>query len=90
LLVIALAYLKLTAPPGSSILRLVVLLSCFMVLVVAHVVMSLFVRCPHCNKQLTTQGFARPQYGDWAGVTIRWFSGSIVCIHCGSRVDTRG
>jgi hypothetical protein len=90
LLVIALAYLKLTAPPGSSISPLVVLLSCFIVLIVAHVVMSWFVRCPHCNKQLTTQGFAKPRYGDWAGATTKWFSGTVVCIHCGGRVATRG
>lgn len=88
LIVIVLAYGKLAAPPESSILPLIVLFSSLVVLVVAHVVMSLFVRCPHCNKPLTAQGFARPPYGDWASVTAKWFSGSVVCIHCGERVDT--
>ena len=90
LLVIVFVYLKLTAPPDSSVFPLVVLASCLFVFIVVHIVIALYVRCPHCNKPLTVQGFSKPGYADWAAVTARWFSGSVVCIHCGGRVDPRG
>lgn len=85
----ALAYLKLTAP-DSSISPLVLLFAAFLVLVITHITLSFFVRCPHCNGRLTAQGFTKPRYGDWSGAVVRWFSGSIVCIHCGSHVRTGG
>lgn len=88
--VVAFAYLKLSAPPDASIFPLVLTLAAFMVLVVAHITLSSFVRCPHCDGRLTSQGFAKPPFGDWSGVIVRWFTGSIVCIHCGERVRTGG
>lgn len=88
--IIELAYLKLTATPDRSILPLALVFSAFIVLAIVHMSLSFFVRCPHCNSQLTAQGFGRPKYGDWSGTVVRWFTGSIVCIHCGSQVHTRG
>lgn len=88
LFVVSLAYLKLTAAPDTNILPLFLVLAAFVVFVIAHVALSFFVRCPYCNAHLTAQGFAKPQYGDWSGAVVRWFTGSVVCIHCGSRVRT--
>jgi hypothetical protein len=58
-----------------------------------HLVTSFWVRCPHCNKCLTIQGFKEPHpesSGDWGAVVFKWFSGHVVCIHCGQTVDTNG
>jgi hypothetical protein len=90
LLVLGLAYLKLLAAPDTSVLPLMLVFAVFVVLVLAHVAISLFVRCPYCNKQLTAQGFTKPKYGDWSGAITKWFSGSVVCIHCGRNVRTGG
>jgi hypothetical protein len=85
---VALAYGKITKPPDGGILPLVVLLSATVVLAVAHVALSFFVRCPHCNRPLTAQGLVTPKYGNWSGAVIKWFKGSVVCMHCGGRVGT--
>ncbi|MAC13247.1 MAG: hypothetical protein CL539_01040 [Alcanivorax sp.] len=63
----------------------------FLVFAAVHVVLAFFVRCPHCGRCLTIQTFKRPHpdsIGNWASVVAKWFSGSIVCIHCGNRVNT--
>ncbi|HVF15659.1 MAG TPA: hypothetical protein VNA21_02075 [Steroidobacteraceae bacterium] len=88
--VAALTYVKVAVEQDSSITSLILLFATFLVLVVTHITLSFFVRCPHCNGRLTAQGFAKPRYGDWSGAVVRWFSGSIVCIHCGNRVYTNG
>jgi hypothetical protein len=90
LFIVWLVYSKLAAPPDSSILPLILLFALLVVLAIAHVALSFFIRCPHCNRQLTAQGFSRPQFGDWSGAVAKWFTGSVVCIHCGSRVSTGG
>lgn len=57
-----------------------------------HFIFAFFVRCPHCNKCLTIQTFtsAHPASTmNWASVVTKWFTGSVVCIHCGKRVDTK-
>lgn len=60
-----------------------------------HAVLAYFVRCPSCNKCLTVQGFSKTlPYGNkyitgWSYVAVKWFSGSVKCIHCGSNVNTR-
>ena len=64
----------------------------FLVFAAVHVVLAFFVRCPRCNRCLTIQTFKQPHpdsSGNWASVVAKWFSGSIVCIHCGNRVDTK-
>ena len=59
-----------------------------------HFVLSFFVRCPSCKKMLTSQGLEKPEYegstkiNGWSYVAIKWFSGSVSCIHCGHRVNT--
>ncbi len=58
-----------------------------------HFILAFFVRCPHCSKCLTIQGFKPPHPksdGDWSKVIVKWFSGSVVCIYCGKTVDTNG
>ena len=57
-----------------------------------HFILSFKVRCPHCDSCLTIQGFKKPHpnsAGDWSVVVFKWFTGSVVCIHCGKKVDTR-
>jgi hypothetical protein len=69
-------------------------LSIFMLFIsfaVIHVILAFFNRCPHCSKMLTAQGFKSPHpnsSGDWSKVVLNWFSGSVVCIHCGRVVNT--
>jgi len=59
-----------------------------------HLILSLFVRCPSCNKCLTAQGFRTPKNdpdgrpNNWAYVAVRWFSGAVFCIHCDAKVNT--
>ena len=72
---------------------LIYIFGAFFGAVVVHIVLAFFNRCPHCNKCLTIQGFKSPHpasSGDWSKVVWHWFSGSIVCIHCGNRVNTNG
>ncbi len=65
-------------------------------LAIAHLILAYYVRCPHCNKCLTAQGFAPPHKNSrvigkteaWVVVVKQWFSGSIICIHCGNEVNT--
>ena len=90
LFIVALAYLKLTAAQDSGVRVLVVILGAFIALTITHVTLSFLVRCPHCNGRLTAQRFGRARYGDWSSAVVGWFSGSIVCIHCGSHVRTVG
>lgn len=63
----------------------------FLISAALHITLAFFNRCPNCNKMLTAQGFKKPHSnsaGDWTKVVWHWFSGSIVCIHCGERVNT--
>ena len=90
LFVIGLVYFKLVSAPDSSILPLIILFGAFVAFVVLHVTLSFRVRCPNCNKPLTAQGFARPKHGDWSSVVTKWVTGSVVCIHCGAHVNTKG
>jgi len=61
-----------------------------------HFILAYFTRCPYCNKCLTVEGFQTPHHNSrpvtglngWASVIVHWFSGSVVCIHCGKEVDT--
>ena len=79
--------------PEASASHLVYLFGLFLFTVLIHIVLAFFNRCPHCNKCLTIQGFEKPHpasRGGWDKVIWRWFSGSIVCIHCGRRVVTNG
>ena len=63
---------------------------------IGHIVIGYFIRCPHCNKCLTIQGFGpvhekserRFSFGGWAVVVIRWFTGKVTCIYCGEEVNT--
>jgi|TARA_R110000823_G_scaffold311260_1_gene436636 hypothetical protein len=65
-------------------------------LAIIHGILAYFVRCPHCKKCLTVQGFQKPHPNSrvsgkkdaWVVVITQWFSGSVVCIHCGAEVDT--
>ncbi len=56
----------------------------------SHAALAYFVRCPECNKCLTVQGFKSPVgvNNSWSYVAAKWFTGSISCIHCGSKVNT--
>ena len=88
-----LAYEKMFSAPEASASHLVYLFIAFIGAVLVHVVLAFFNRCPHCNKCLTVQGFKEPHpasSGSWDKVVLHWFSGSIVCIHCGQKVATDG
>src|SRR4051812_5034977 len=84
LVFVALAYLHLAAAPDSSAFLVVIAIALFVVFGLAHFTLSFFVRCPHCNGRLTVQGWVKPKFGDWSAAAIRWFTGSVVCIHCGN------
>jgi hypothetical protein len=89
----ALGYGKIFSEPDASASHLIYIFGAFFVSVVLHIALAFFNRCPHCNKCLTVQGFKSPHpasSGSWDKVVWRWFSGSIVCIHCGQRVVTNG
>jgi hypothetical protein len=88
--VAALAYLKLVTSTDRNVFPLILLFGAFALFVLSHFVLSRFVRCPHCDCALTAQGFAKPKYGDWSRVVLQWFTGSVVCIHCGTRIRTSG
>ena len=60
---------------------------------IIHFILSFWVRCPYCGKCLTIQTLKEPHpnsSGDWGAVVFKWFSGSVVCIHCGKTVNTNG
>ncbi len=84
-----LAYAKATAADGSA-LPFIVLFGLFAALALVHFVLARWIRCPHCNEKITAQDFSRAAWSDWSGLVVKWFSGSVVCIHCGKRVSTRG
>ena len=90
---VSLAYGKMFSEPNASASHLVYLFGAFFCTVLIHIVLAFFNRCPHCDKCLTVQGFKKPHpasSGSWDKVVWRWFSCSIVCIHCGQRVATNG
>jgi len=86
----SLTYLKFSEAPGVSAFPLILLFGAFLAFTLIHFVLSHWVRCPLCREPLTAQGFTEPQYGNWSGAIGKWFTGSIVCIHCGARVNTHG
>jgi len=59
-----------------------------------HFLFALFVRCPSCNKLLTGQGLSKPvdmpngDANNWSTVAVKWFTGTVFCIHCGAKVNT--
>jgi hypothetical protein len=59
----------------------------------ANFVLSYFDHCTCCNKCLIVHGFKTSHSassGYWLNVVLGWFSGSIVCIHCGQKIDISG
>jgi glucan phosphoethanolaminetransferase (alkaline phosphatase superfamily) len=63
----------------------------FLLSAFCHIIFAFFVRCPSCNKCITVQGFKTPHSdsdGSWSNTVAKWFSGSVVCIHCGQKVNT--
>ena len=61
------------------------------ILWLTHALLAFFVRCPFCAKCLTigtrnvhenAREFRR--YNGWYAVVTEWFTGSVVCIHCGN------
>ena len=86
-----LGYQKYFGNPDASAMPFIYLFGAFFASAAAHLVLAYFVRCPSCSKCITVQGFKKPHpssEGDWSKVVWNWFSGSVVCIHCGSRVNT--
>ena len=86
-----LTYMSLFSSPEVSVLPLFYCFGLFIFSALMHAILAYFVRCPHCNKCLTVQGFKKPHsasFGDWSKVVWHWFSGTVVCIHCDNRVDT--
>jgi len=80
------------ATEGGSSSTLIRLFYGFFAFVLVHFILAFFVRCPHCERCLTIQTFKQPHSassGNWASVVGNWFSGSVVCIHCGNGVDTK-
>jgi hypothetical protein len=86
-----LGYAKYFGDPEGSALPFIYLFGGFFILVILHLILAYFVRCPNCGKCITAQGFGKPHPdsgGDWSKVVWHWFSGSVACIHCGSKVNT--
>lgn len=84
-----LAYKKLFGHPGDSAMSFILLFGAFVISGWIHLVLSFFVRCPSCGKRIT-QGPHKPHPAS-AGrskLVLHWFSGSVVCIHCGNPVNT--
>lgn len=82
-------YGYLIAPTSNLIFNVIIVT--LLVSAALHMVFAFFVRCPHCNKCITAQGFKSPHpnsEGDWSRVVAKWFTGSVVCIHCGQEVST--
>ncbi len=74
-----------------SEIAIVVCFSVFILFAFVHLILACFVRCPHCNKCITIQGFNEPHPmsdGSWSKTVIKWFSGYVRCIHCGNGVKT--
>jgi hypothetical protein len=84
---ILLVYGKLVTPHANAV-PLMIAFAAFAAFVAIHIALSFWVRCPHCNKHLTSQGLTKPRYGEWSRTICKWFSGSVVCMHCGARVRT--
>ena len=89
-ILVLLVYVMVVGEPDNIAVVLVALFGSFFAFAAAHLVLAFLVRCPDCNKMLTAQGFTKPEFGDWSTVVIKWFTGSVVCIHCGARVKTNG
>jgi len=91
--ILTFAYLKMFAAPDTSASPIIYSLGLFLGVALIHAILAYFNRCPHCSKCLTVQGFKTPHpasSGSWSNVVLRWFSGSIICIHCGQQVNTNG
>jgi hypothetical protein len=83
-------YAKLAAEPNRpAVIALGAVAAAFVPRAIVHLVLCSWVRCPHCGKLLTAQGFSKPRYGEWSTPVINWFSGAVKCIHCGRKVATR-
>lgn len=89
----SLIYFKVFSESGSNASVMLYIFGAFFITVLTHIVLAYFNRCPHCNKCLTIQGLKEPHTassGSWDKVVWHWFSGSVVCIHCGKKVATNG
>jgi len=73
--------------PGVALLML------FLLIVIAHVVLSLSHRCPACGKPPTVQTFGTPhpnsrrqsRFSGWSGAVMNVIRRRrLVCIHCGA------
>ena len=90
--IIAIAEVKI--PSGIDGIFIVYSLAAFIGFALIHMILSFFVRCPHCHKCLTIQGYGNKSTSPngimdgWSHVAIKWFSGTVNCIHCGSEVNT--
>ena len=86
-----LGYHSYFGDPTTSAVTFVYLFGAFLISGIFHLLLAYFVRCPNCFKCITVQGFKKPHAsskGDWSKVIWYWFSGTVVCIHCGEEVDT--
>ena len=84
-----LGYHKYFGNPETSATPFIYLFGAFCISVLQHLFLAYFVRCPNCRKCITARGFSQLNpAGDWSKVVWNWFSGSVVCIHCGNRVNT--
>ncbi len=86
-----LGYQKIFGSSEGSANPFIYLFGAFCISAILHLFLAYFVRCPNCGKCITAQGFSRPNPnsgGDWSKVVWYWFTGSVVCIHCGNRVNT--
>lgn len=79
---------------GLGLLLFTISLGGLLACAIIHGILGYLVRCPNFNKCLTVQGFGKNfHYGNrflvgWSYVAVRWFSGSVQCIHCGVEVNT--
>jgi hypothetical protein len=58
-----------------------------------HCGLALFIKCPLCENRLTVLGLKKPHPKSTAEngteVAFYWFSGKVVCIHCGESIETK-
>ena len=59
-----------------------------------HLISGYFLRCPFCGKCLTIQGFEKTHANaehihTWDKFMLLWYSGKVVCWHCGEEMSTK-